>query len=46
MELVDYIFSEPQQDAAKISTYDEQFIPSKVDDKKVGEKRFLFNAKI
>ena len=46
MDLVDYIFSEPQQDAAKISTHDEQFIPSKLDEKKVGEKRFLLNAKI
>ena len=44
MGLVDYISRDPHQQAANISTYDEQFIVAKLDVIKRGAKRFLLNA--
>ena len=44
MGLVDCVFREPQQNPAKISTYDEKFIISKLDAIKHSAKRFLING--
>ena len=44
MGLVDYISRDPHQQAANISTYDEQFIVAKLDVIKRSAKRFLLNA--
>ena len=44
LELVDYISRDPQQQAANISAYDEQFIVAKLDVIKRSVKRFLLNA--
>ena len=46
MGLLDYISRDPHQQAANISTYDEQFIVAKLDIiKRSATKRFLLNAK-
>ena len=45
MGLVDYISRDPHQQAANISTYDEQFIVAKLDVIRRSAKRFLLNAK-
>ena len=45
MGLVDYISRDPQQQAVKISAYDEQFIVANLDVIKRSAKRFLLNAK-
>ena len=44
MGLVDYISRDPDQQAANISTYDEQSIVAKLDVIKRSAKRFLLNA--
>ena len=44
MGLVDYISRDPHQQAANISTYEEQFIVAKLDVIKRSAKRFLLNA--
>ena len=44
LRLVDYTPREPQQEAAKVSTYDKKIVVSKLDSIKSGAKRFLLKA--
>ena len=46
MGLADYILREPQQKAVSISTYDEQFIVSRLDAIKRSAKRFSLKEEI